>query len=96
MNPRPYVFPHGVFAVMPRQRKPATPADRKTVKCTVVLDVDTHTKLAAAAALRGCDRSTIAAEAIRSAVGSIVVFDRADRRRSAGHGDPDSGEVSAA
>lgn len=52
---------------------------RRTVKATVLLDVETHQKLAALAALRGCDRSTIAAEAIRAAVSSVVVFDRAAR-----------------
>jgi hypothetical protein len=59
------------------------------VKCTVILDVATHARLAAAAALRGCDRSTFAAEAITEALKGIVVF---DRRNPDDHVSP-SGEV---
>jgi hypothetical protein len=53
-----------------------TPA-RQSVKCSVVLDVDTWTKLVAAATLRGLDRSTYAAEILRKAVAGVVMFDRA-------------------
>ena len=63
-----------------KPRKNAATEVRKTVKTTVLLDVETHQKLAAKAALLGCDRSTVAAEAIRAAVASVVVFDRAARR----------------
>jgi hypothetical protein len=42
----------------------------------VVLDAETHTRLAAAAALRGCDRSTLAAQYIRAGVSRVVVFDK--------------------
>jgi hypothetical protein len=63
-----------------RKRKPAdaqtTHARTGTVKTTVVLDVNTHTKLVAAAALRGLDRSTLAAGFIEEGLRGVVVFDR--------------------
>lgn len=61
-----------------RRRKTADPPARRSVKCTVVLDVATHARLAAAAALAGCDRSTLAAryitEGLRTA--GVVVLTR--------------------
>jgi hypothetical protein len=71
------------------RRKSAETAGERTVKTTVVLDVHTHAKLSALAALRGCDRSTIAADAIRQVVSSMVVFDRADRKKPSGPVTPD-------
>jgi hypothetical protein len=47
------------------------------VKTTVTLDAETHTKLVAAAALRGMDRSTVAAGFIRDGVKTVIVFDKA-------------------
>jgi hypothetical protein len=57
------------------------------VKATIILDVGTHAKLAAAAALRGCDRSTYAAELIAHGLRGMIVFDKRAR---------DSGEVVSA
>ena len=54
-----------------------TPPVRPTVKTTVVLDADTHTKLVAAAALRGVDRSTYAAGILREGLKGVVCFDKA-------------------
>jgi hypothetical protein len=61
---------------------------------TVCLDVNTHARLAAAAALRGMDRSAFAAEAIRTALVGYVVIDR--RSKPADGDDPSGEEVSAA
>ena len=59
-----------------RRQKSADWPDRPPVKCSVLLDVETHARLAAVAALRGCDRSTIAAEAIREGLRGGAAFDR--------------------
>lgn len=58
-------------------RRPAVPQVQRTVKTSVQLDVATHAKLAALAALRGVPMTTIMAEAIADAVSTMVVFDRA-------------------
>jgi hypothetical protein len=47
------------------------------VKTTVVLDADTHTRLVAAAALRGVDRSSYAASILREGLKGVVCFDKA-------------------
>lgn len=60
-----------------KARKSATEQEGRPVKLSVSIDASTHAKLAALAALRRCSQSTIAAEAIRATVSSIVVFDRA-------------------
>lgn len=60
----------------PRRRKPASPAKRRTVKTTVVVDVDTHSRWALAAALRGLDRSAWAAEVITEALKGLIVIDK--------------------
>ena len=65
---------------MTPRRPPAkgqTPPSRPPVKTTVVLDADTHTKLVAAATLRGIDRSTYAAGILREGLKGVVCFDKA-------------------
>lgn len=57
-------------------RRSASPQTLRTVKTSVQLDVATHAKLAALAALRGVPMTTIMSEAIADAVSSMVVFDR--------------------
>ena len=59
------------------QRDKTTTPSRPSVKTTVVLDADTHTKLIVAANLRGVDRSTYAAGILREELKSVVCFDRA-------------------
>jgi hypothetical protein len=54
-----------------------TPLSRPSVKTTVVLDADTHTKLVAAATLRGVDRSSYAAGILREGLKGVVCFDKA-------------------
>jgi hypothetical protein len=56
--------------------KTNTPS-RPSVKTTVVLDADTHTKLIVAANLRGVDRSTYAAGILKEELKTVVCFDRA-------------------
>ena len=56
-----------------QQTKPSLPS----VKTTVVLDADTHTRLIVAAALRGVDRSTYAASILRDKLSGVVCFDKA-------------------
>jgi hypothetical protein len=46
------------------------------VKTSVPLDVRTHAKLCAAAALRGVDRSALAAEFITAGLRGVVVIDQ--------------------
>jgi hypothetical protein len=60
------------------------------VKATVLLDVGTHAKLAVAAALRGLDRSTYAAELISHGLRGVVAFDK--KLSGTGQGDPASEE----
>ena len=79
-------------AQTPRRRGPAAAAPRKHVMTSVRLDVATHARLSAAAALAGLDKSTFCARAISDALVGIVVFDRRNRD---GHGDP-SDEVDRA
>jgi hypothetical protein len=80
----------------PRRRKPASPSTARSarVKATVMLDVSTHAKLAVAAALRGMDRSTYAAELIAEGLRGVVAFDKklkpADQEEH-----PDTGDVAA-
>lgn len=66
-------------------RRAVAMPDRKTVKCSVPLDVATHTRLCALGALRGVPIATIMAEAVAEAVRGIVVI---DRRKFAGEADP--------
>jgi hypothetical protein len=77
-----------VAAQPPRRRGSAAPPARKFVSASVRLDVATHARVAAAAALAGVDRSTWINKAITDALQGIVVFDRRNRD---GSGDLDSG-----
>ena len=54
-----------------------TPPSRPSVKTTVVLDADTHTKVVAAATLRGVDRSSYAASSLREGLKGVVCFVKA-------------------
>lgn len=61
-------------------RRSASAQAPRTVKTSVLLDVEIHAKLAALAALRGVPMTAIMAEAIADAVSSMVVFDRAAKK----------------
>ncbi len=71
-----------------QRRKAAGPPPSKPVKCTILLDVETHTKLAAGAAMRRCDRSSFAATILREGLRGIVAFDRNIPRKPADNADP--------
>jgi hypothetical protein len=79
-------------AQSPRRRASADPSAGKTVKATVSLDVATHARVSAAAALAGMDKSAWMNRAITEALKGIVVI---DRRKSAGPVDPSVEEGSA-
>jgi len=66
----------GVATQPAKRRGPASPAARKFVMASVKLDVATHARVAAAAALAGIDRSAWIAKAINEGLTGIVVFDR--------------------
>ena len=68
----------------PQKPKVVGAVSRPTVKCTVLIDVSTHSRLAAAAALRGCSRSTLAARYIKAGLKGIVVIDK-DGRKNLSH-----------
>jgi hypothetical protein len=68
-----------VAAQSPRRRgaaAPKAPKLRTYVMASVRLDVPTHARVAAAAALAGMDKSTWMSRAITEALSGIVVFDR--------------------
>lgn len=59
-----------------RRRGSAAPTVKKYVMASVRLDVATHARVAAAAALAGLDKSAWMSRAITEALTGIVVFDR--------------------
>lgn len=62
---------------MATQRGESAPAQKKThVSASVRLDVATHARVAAAAALEGIDKSTYMARAIKASLKGIVVVNR--------------------
>ena len=79
-----------------RRRGSAAPSARKFVMASVKLDVATHARVAAAAALEGMDKSAWMSKAITEALTGIVVFDRRSERAAkiVDRGDPASGERS--
>lgn len=60
----------------PRRRKAAEPQERKSVKVSCAIDVGTHARLCAAAALRGVTITALIEDAIKESLRGIVVFDR--------------------
>jgi hypothetical protein len=78
----------------PRRRAPAVAPARKTVKSSVIVDVDLHARWSAAASLRGLDRNAFAVEAIRSATKHIIIIDRSRTRADDGDSSaPDDRQV---
>lgn len=76
----------------PKRRKTADQPPQKYVKATISVDVATHARWAAAAALRGMDRNAFAVAALHEALRGLHIIDRS---KSSGHDDPASGERSA-
>lgn len=78
---------------IPRRRKPAVPLSGKTVKASILVGVELHARWAAAAALRGMDRSAFAVEAIAEACKGIIVVNKgrkSDRVNDADRLEPES------
>jgi predicted transcriptional regulator len=75
-----------------RRRGSAAPAARKFVMPSVRLDVATHARVSAAAALACLDKSAWMSRAITEALHGVVVI---DRRKAAEQGDPPGEERSA-
>jgi hypothetical protein len=73
-----------VSAPSPRRRKVTVPQTGKAVKASILVGVELHARWAAAAALRGMDRSAFAVEAIEAACKGIHII---DRRKTAGRVD---------
>jgi hypothetical protein len=70
----------------PRRRAPAGASARKSVKASILVDVELHARWSAAASLRGMDRSAFCVEALRAACKGIIVIDKS--RKPAGEVDP--------
>ncbi len=60
----------------PRRRTPAGATARKSVKASILVDVELHARWSAAASLRGMDRSAFAVEALRTACKGIIIIDK--------------------
>lgn len=71
----------------PKRKATAAPA-RKTVKTSVLLDAETHARLAVAASIAGQDKNAFLNSVLAEALRGIVII---DRRKSAGRVDS-SGE----
>lgn len=63
-----------------KRRKPAESQESRTVKVSSSIDVATHAKLCAAAALRGVTITTLIADAITESLKGIIAFDKNDKR----------------
>ena len=66
-----------------RSKQAETPAPKR-VKTSLILDADLHVKLSAKAAMNGVSSNALACEILSEALKSVVVFDRADKRKPAG------------
>jgi hypothetical protein len=60
----------------PRRRKSAVASVSTTVKSSIVVSRDTHTRWQAAASIRGMTANAFAVEALTEALRGIVVIDR--------------------
>jgi hypothetical protein len=78
------------------RRGTAVPTSRKSVSASVRLDLITHARVAAAAALAGMDRGTWINEAIQRHLKGIVVFDKLKTHESGESADRVIGEDVAA
>jgi hypothetical protein len=76
----------------PIRRGSANPPTSRTVRASLTIDNDLHTRWGVAASIAGVDRNAFAVDLLRTALSGIVII---DRRKSAGGVDP-SGEVDRA
>jgi hypothetical protein len=56
-----------------RKRKAAVPQVERTVKTSLILAAGLHTKLAAAAAMRGVDRNALVVEILTEALRGVII-----------------------
>jgi hypothetical protein len=70
------VLEHLMATPAPRKRRSADPQTERTIKTSLIPDVELHTKLAAAAAMQGVDRNALAVGILSDALRGIVVMDR--------------------
>ena len=77
-------------APTPRRRKPAIAAPSASVKSSIVVSREVHTRWQAAASIRGMTANAFAVEALTTALRGILVIDRnrvkADDRAGQGLG----------
>lgn len=71
----------------PRGRKTAAADQSRTVKASLLCDVETHARWSAAASLRGMTNNAFALEALKEALRGLVII---DRRKSGGRVESDS------
>lgn len=67
-----------------RRRKTAEPQERRSVKVSCGIDVATHARLCAAAALRGVTITALIEDAIKESLKGIVVIDRRSKVETRG------------
>lgn len=84
------------MAAVTKQRRRADSQEGRTVKVSSSIDVATHAKLCAAAALRGVTITTLIADAIAESLKGVVAFDkRGKHAEPADQPDPSTMNVSA-
>lgn len=70
-----------------RRRKPAVASTDRTVKTSLVLSVELHSKLSAAASLSSQSNNAFITDVLTEALRGLVLI---DRRKSGGQADPSS------
>jgi hypothetical protein len=74
----------------PRRRTSASAAPLPSVKTSVPLDVETHAKLCGLAALKGVDRSALAARFIKDGLRGVILI---DKRKGSDHTDTSDRQI---
>jgi hypothetical protein len=78
------VLEHRMATPAPRKRRAAAPLSGRSVKTSLILSAELHTKLAAAAAIAGIDKNSLVVECLAEHLRGIVIH---DRRKTAGRTD---------
>jgi hypothetical protein len=78
------VLEHRMATPAPRKRRAAAPLSGRSVKTSLILSAELHTKLAAAAAIAGIDKNSLVVECLAEHLRGIVIH---DRRKAAGRTD---------
>lgn len=64
----------------PKRRKAAPASSSRTVKTSLTLDVDLHSRLSLAAALAGMSNTAYVADVLREALKGLIVIDKRSSR----------------